>query len=141
NGSLVCDGARFGRGEGPVRRACMASPKVDRSVSVVFGVVLFSTMAALNTGAATRPTPAQKCSAAKRTAAGKELACRLACTAKAMLKGLPSDDPTLVACLAKCSAKLSAAFAKADEKGGCQTPGDAGHVEAHLEALLADLEE
>ena len=114
---------------------------VDRSICIVFGVVLFSAVAPPHAGAATRPTPAQKCSAAKRTAAGKELACKLACTAKAMIKGLRSDDPTLVACLATCSAKLSAAFAKADQKGGCQTPGDAGNVEAHLEALLANLEQ
>src|SRR6516162_1542499 len=66
---------------------------VDRSICIVFGVVLFSAVAPPHAGAATRPTPAQKCSAAKRTAAGKELACKLACTAKAMIKGLRSDDP------------------------------------------------
>jgi len=47
----------------------------------------------------------------------------------------------VVACLATCSAKLSAAFAKADQKGGCQTTGNARNVDAYLEALLANLEE
>ncbi len=119
----------------------MASPNVGRSTSIVCGLVLFSSMAGLPAGAATRPTPAKKCDAAKRAAAGKDLACRLVCTAKATIKGLPSDDPTQVACLAGCSTKFSAAFAKAEQRGGCQTTGDAGNVETHLDAFLATLEE
>jgi hypothetical protein len=119
----------------------MASPRMARSTSIVVGIALLWTMAAANAGAAKPLTPAQKCSAAKRAAAGKELACRLSCTAKATIKGLPSDDPSLATCLAACSTRFTAAFAKAEHKGGCQTTNDAGNVETDLDAFLATLEE
>jgi hypothetical protein len=119
----------------------MACSRFDRSTGVLAGVVVLAIVAATSARAATHASPAQKCDAAKRAAAGKDVACRIACTAKAAIKGLPPDDPTLLACLAKCDTRFSTAFARAEKKGGCPTTGDAAKVEAHLATLLSSLEE
>jgi hypothetical protein len=69
------------------------------------------------------------------------MACALGCRAKAVLKGLPLSDPTLVSCVSACGTKFSAAFTKADQRGGCPAPGDAGKVEAQIDVVLATFEQ
>jgi len=106
---------------------------------VLLAVVLFS-LAAVPAYAGKPSTP-EKCGAAKRNAAGKKLACKLNCTAKAVGKGLPATDPTLGACLATCGGKFDTAFANAEKHGGCLPAGDGDKVEAYLDRFLASLEE
>ncbi len=83
---------------------------------------------------ATAATP-ESCAAAKRRAAGKKAARKLACHAGAKPKATAVDP----ACLAKAEAKFVATFAKL----GSTCPGDATAVEAIVDAcvdaLLADV--
>jgi cysteine-rich repeat protein len=78
--------------------------------------------------ATTRPCKADldcllpKCTSAKLKAAGKAAAGGLNCYAKAVGKGL-AVDPT---CLAKADDGLTAALTKADAKGACPPPVNAG---------------
>jgi plastocyanin len=84
--------------------------------------------------AAAKPTPAAKCLAAKLNAAGKKASAKLACEAKAAVKLKPVDS----ACLGKAETGFATAFAKAETqaKGACATTGDAGAVEATVDALV-----
>ena len=100
-------------------------PSLRSITGVVLASLVVVTIGAAPTRAGTA-TPAQKCLAAKHQAVGKKMACRLGCTAKAILKGLAVSDPTVVSCLSACGTTFSAAITKADQRGGCPTPGDAG---------------
>src|SRR5262245_39999942 len=79
--------------------------------------------------------PAAACAAAKLKAAGKKASAKLNCVAKAAAKGLPVDG----LCLSKAETKFAAAFAKADGKGGCLTPNDAGTIEASVDTCVTTL--
>ena len=81
---------------------------------------------------AAKPTPTQKCTAAKMKAAAKKVAGKLACYAKGASKNLPVDD----ACLGKAETAFTTAFSKAESKGGCLTVGDANTVEASIQAFV-----
>ncbi len=84
---------------------------------------------------AAKPTPTQKCTAAKVKAAAKKLSAKLACYAKAATKNAPVDDE----CLGKAETSFRTAFSKAESKGGCITSGDATAVEAGIEAFVQSL--
>lgn len=75
-------------------------------------------------------TPEQKCAGAKRKAAGKKVAAKMSCNAKAKITGSAVDP----GCLTKAEAKFSAAFTKA---GAC--PGAAGTVESTVDSCVAVL--
>jgi hypothetical protein len=121
--------------------ARMTAPRTKRSIGVLFGFVMCSILAAAPASAASSTSAAQKCNAAKRAAAGRDLGCSLTCTAKAVTKGLPLEDPSVATCRAACSTKLNAAFAKAEKKGGCLPTGDATEVAADLATVLGTFEE
>jgi len=77
-----------------------------------------------------------KCDAAKVKAAGKKLAAKTKCYAKALQKEL-SVDPE---CLAKAEQKFENAFQKANDKNdNCTNVGDTVAVESTVDACLADL--
>ncbi len=82
-----------------------------------------------------KPTPAQKCSAAKIKAMSKKATSLFACYAKASLGGGTVD----AGCVAKASGKFGITFAKIDAKGGCAITGDATAVEAEIDADVAAL--
>jgi hypothetical protein len=84
-------------------------------------------------------TTPSKCTAAKFKAAGKKGACKLGCSAKAALTGLPLSDPTVMASLTACSMKFSAGFTAAEKKGDCRTTGDAGTIEGEVDAFVTDV--
>src|SRR5215468_1084171 len=93
----------------------------------------------LNAGTpvAAKPTPAQKCTAAKLKAAAKKLSAKLACYAKAASKNAPVDD----GCLGKAETAFRTAFSKAESKGGCIPNGDATPVEVEdfIQSLVTAL--
>src|SRR5262245_24812131 len=78
------------------------------------------------------PTPAQKCSASKVKATSKKAASKLKCHEKAISKGMAVDP----LCLTKAEDKFADAFAKAEDKGGCGTMGDAGDLELVVDAFV-----
>ncbi len=73
------------------------------------------------------PTPAQKCEAAKLSAAGKYAACRLAAEKKAVLKAIPPD-------YTKCDDKYTTAWGKAETKytSACPSSGDQSKVQRRV---------
>ena len=115
-------------------------PSLRSITGVVLASLVVVTIGAAPTRAGTA-TPAQKCLAAKHQAVGKKMACRLGCTAKAILKGLAVSDPTVVSCLSACGTTFSAAFTKAEQRGGCPTTtmGDAGRLEGLIDTALTAL--
>jgi hypothetical protein len=99
---------------------------------LVPGLVM-ACLGVLSNGTATAGgTPGQKCAAAKRKAAGKKLAAKLGCYAKAKSKAPFSVDP---ACLTKAEGKFSAAFAKA----GAACPGTTAAIEALVDNCVNTL--
>ena len=98
--------------------------------SVVVGFVV---LAALSSAPAeAKPTPAAKCLAAQFKAAAKKANAQSTCEAKAAATQLPVDQM----CLTKAGTAFANAFSKADLKGGCTTPGDAGTVEPSIETFV-----
>ena len=79
-------------------------------------------------------TPAEKCEAAKLSAAGKYGACRLGAEKKAVLAGTAAD-------YTKCDTKYMAAWDKAETKygGACPTSGDQGPVQTAITDDTGDL--
>ena len=71
-----------------------------------------SLLIALATVTHAGPTPEQKCAVKKLTAVAKKLSGKLACHAKALKKGVGTDD----ACLTKAEEKFSSAFDAAEAK-------------------------
>jgi len=84
--------------------------------------------------AAAKLTPAQKCVSAKEAATAKEAAAKIACYSNIKLAAPP--DP---ACLQKAEAKFTEAFAKAEKPGACNVNGDAGSIEAGVDAYVTAL--
>ncbi len=106
---------------------------------VVATVVAAVVLVGLGAADAAGPSPAQKCSAAKQKAAGKKGACKLNCTAKAALAGLPLNAPTVTTCLGKCDPTFNTAFTKAEAKGRCHTTGDVTTIEGKVDAFIMDV--
>lgn len=86
--------------------------------------------------AATVPTPAQRCAAAKLKATSKRLACCLKQKQKALLKGTPEEP-------AKCEKGFLEAFARAEDKAAldCPSVGNAVAAAVDVDAFCADLGE
>jgi len=78
---------------------------------------------------------AQRCAAAKLRAASRKASAKLACYRQAALRGVAVDP----SCFARPEAKFAAAFASAERRGGCLTPGDAMTVEATIDAFVQGL--
>src|SRR5439155_16911677 len=76
-----------------------------------------------------------KCQGAKIKDAGKKASCLAGLQAKVVGSGATLDP----AKVAKCDAKVGAAYAKLEAKGPCNTSGDAGAIEAKVDAFVADL--
>ena len=74
-------------------------------------------------------TPAQKCASLKLKAAGKEIAGKMACHAKAKAKSIPVDSP----CLAKAKAK---ADARIDQAGTSDCAGTAAAIDAEVDSCV-----
>src|SRR5262245_11596596 len=79
------------------------------------------------------PTSEQRCTIKKLTAVAKNVSGKVACHAKALKKGVGTDD----ACLTKAHEKFSSAFDAAEAKGGCATMHDAGSLEAIVDSAVA----
>src|SRR4029453_10104087 len=62
----------------------------------------------------------------------KAAGAQVVCHAKATQKGIAVDP----ACLVKADTKLAGAFAKAEEKGGCASIGDAGTIDALVDSSV-----
>ena len=78
-----------------------------------------------------------KCAGAKLKAVGKKASCKLGIEAKEAGKAEAADPLKL----AGCETKFSAAIAKADSKGpDCTTGGDAGSLEAKIDAFVDDVD-
>jgi len=86
-----------------------------------------------------KPTPAQKCRAAKIRATVKKVQAVGACWQKAALTGGDAS----AACLTAAEKKLAAAFAAAEKKGGCGTVGDesalSGNADTCVDTILSVL--
>jgi hypothetical protein len=98
-------------------------------------VTVIACAALLWAGAAfARPTPEQRCAAAKQKAAGIKAKDKLVCWAKSTKKGASFDLGT---CLSKAEAKFATLFAKAEHKGGCVTNGDGAAIENDVDNFVA----
>src|SRR5438105_4283968 len=95
-----------------------------RTVVVVIALAAF-------TLAHAGPSPATRCTAAKEKAAGKKIAGKMACHAKAKSTGTTVD----AACLVKAEAKFVASFARL----GVACPGDAASVEVLVDSCVGAL--
>jgi hypothetical protein len=79
-----------------------------------------------------------KCAGSKIKATGKKAGCKLGVYAKAAGSGDPPDGDKLTT----CETKFSQAFAKAEAKATkepCSTTGDAGDIEAKVDAFVDDV--
>jgi hypothetical protein len=86
---------------------------------------------------ATNPSPdALKCKASKAKAAGKKAADLLKAFGKNVKK---PNSLKLSAAISKAESKFTKAFTKAEGKGGCQTNGDSGSIEAEVDAFVEDV--
>lgn len=82
-------------------------------------------------------TPVQRCAAAKRKLAGKELAALTLCDAKAVGKGVAVDP----ACQSKAMNAFATAWGKAEtKKGGCSTTNDETAIENLVDGSRTYLE-
>ena len=104
-----------------------------RRLAVVLGVLGLLGHLSPRLEAAT--TPAQRCAAAKMTAAGKKAVAKLKCERKALAK----NRAVAPGCLAKAERRFGAAFAKAEVNGGCATTGDADKIEAMVDGFMNDM--
>lgn len=77
-------------------------------------------------------TPAQKCAALKKKAAGKKALHKLRCYAAADLKNRAVDAN----CLSAAEVAFDRAFAMAEQSGGCALNGDAAAIEAMVDAFV-----
>jgi hypothetical protein len=78
--------------------------------------------------------PALRCQVTKLRAAARTVQNALGCQWRALLAAAPVDP----ACLAAAHARFARAFARADARGECPTPGDTGIVRAVLDAFVGD---
>lgn len=90
---------------------------------------------AIASSAPAKPTPAQRCAAAKLKAAAVKIDRKLACHRAAVLAGRPVD----VACLLAAETKFGRAMTKAESNGGCALTGDLESLEAACDACVDDV--
>src|SRR5262245_46445936 len=96
-------------------------------------LVALGILAILAGTAVARPTPTQKCAAAKITAAGRSVLANAKCRAKALAAGADVNP----VCLATAGQKLAAAFVKAEATGACPVVEDAGTVAAAVDGCVS----
>src|SRR5262245_22231061 len=104
---------------------------MNRPLLLALGTVAFPLLVASGIGHAAG-TPAQVCAGTKLKATGKAAGAQVVCHAKATQKGIAVD----LACLVNADTKLAGAFAKAEEKGGCASIGDAGTIGGLLDSSV-----
>lgn len=78
---------------------------------------------------------ARNCTAKKVKATSKKAKAKLGCYRQAVLKGTDVDQ----ACLGKAEKKFNTVFAKAEQKGGCNTIGDAAALETETDNFVTDV--
>src|SRR5262249_8166580 len=76
--------------------------------------------------------PAASCLAAKRKAVGKCAFEMLKCHAEAARRSVFVEPR----CRERAEARLAQAFARAEQRGGCATSGDAGALQAEVDMVL-----
>lgn len=79
-------------------------------------------------------TPAERCRAAKQTAAGKKVASKMNCYAKAQARNTTVDS----GCTGKADAKFAAAVAKADAQGPCPTTAPEALIESLADICVSE---
>ena len=79
-------------------------------------------------------TPAQKCASSKIRETGKKANGKLKCWSKEVVR--PGG---LAACNARVEGKFADRFARAEAQGGCASTGDAGSIEATVDAFVDDV--
>jgi hypothetical protein len=82
-----------------------------------------------------KPTPAQRCAAAKNKAAAAKIDRKLKCHSKAILAGSAVD----ASCLSAAEVKFATAIRKAETKGGCTVTGDLETLEAACDTCVGDV--
>src|SRR5881409_513420 len=103
-----------------------------KRLAIAVGILAVSAMTA-----GTASAVVNKCQGSKIKSAGKKAACLAGLNAKVVGAGATLDP----AKVAKCEAKVGAAYAKLESKvpPQCNTNGDAGDIEAKVDAFIADL--
>lgn len=96
----------------------------------VAGLWLATVITAPTPDAAT--DPAAGCAAAKRKAVGKCAFETLKCYAEAARRGAFVEPR----CRERAEARLAQAFARAEQRGGCATSGDAGVLQAEVDVFV-----
>ena len=81
-------------------------------------------------------SPAQRCAAVKRKAAGKAAKGLASCDGKAVLRGVGVD----LACVSHVGVQFARAWTRAERKGGCATSGDQLVVEGRIDAHDAQMQ-
>jgi plastocyanin len=114
----------------PDPRQRIGMPTLRQGLALSLVVLVLGAAAPVT--AKTKPTAAEKCTAAKLKASAKKLSAKLACYAKAAAKNAPVDDE----CIGKAETSFKTAFSTAESKGGCVPTGDAMAVEASIEAFV-----
>ena len=106
---------------------------MNRAIAIGFGLVVL--VGATTMPAEARPTPAQKCAAAKMKCVAKEFLAALGCHGKAALAGSAVDT----ACLAKAQSKQGSCWQAAEGKGGCLPTFPAEHLHQDVTDWTTDI--
>jgi hypothetical protein len=101
----------------------------------VFTTIALAALALVGSPAGARAPAAVRCQVAKLGAAARCAGSVLQCHVQAARSGDPADAQ----CVAQAHAPFEHAFARADDGGGCLTPGNAGEMEAALDAFVQDV--
>ena len=80
--------------------------------------------------------PVAKCKDAKLKTTGKKAAALLKALGKNCKK---PDTAKLGGAISKAQSKMTKGFVKAESKGGCETTGDVGAIEAKVDAFAIDV--
>jgi hypothetical protein len=102
------------------------------NVARVLCVSVIALYASTATAGVNATVSATKCAAAKRKAAGRKEADRLACVARTIASATPAPF-----CVQKAELKFERAFGRANLKGPC--PGDAATAESLIDVCINDL--
>src|SRR5262245_55195674 len=103
----------------------------------VLGILTATSLAILASaaGARAQSVTINSCAAAKVKCIAKSVKNRLACQAKAQLKG---DTPDAY-CLQEAVDKFEACIARADSKPPCLTRGDTANLEGKIDDFMIDV--
>src|SRR5262245_25624198 len=104
--------------------------RLGRSVTGLWLATLIT--APMPDAVAAATDPAATCAEAKRKAVGKCASKTLKCHAEAARRRAFVEPR----CLEKAEARLVQAFARAEQRGGCATSGDAGALQAEVDVFV-----